>query len=251
MEHTENPVPQTVEVSSFMTRAANVFMSPGELYAEIAAAPVQSSSWVIPFIISLLVGVLMTVALFSNASLRDQALEGQREEIQKQVEEGKMTQEQADQAESMMSPTMFMVFGTVGVVFFVTGTMFLIPLLLFAVVKIAFKHAGNYKKILETYAIATLIGALGGIVALLMMYSMDSMLAQPSPAFFLRDSFERQNFVHNALASCNVFTIWEVAVVGLGLSKLTGRSTGAGMAVTFGLWVCWVLVSASFGWGAR
>lgn len=251
MEHTEIPATPSVDISSFMTRAANVFMSPGELYTEIAAAPVQTSTWAIPYVISLLVGVLMTVALFSNASLRDQALEGQREEIQKQVEAGSMTQEQADQAEKMMSPAMFMTFGAVGVVVFVTATMFLIPLLLFGVTKAAFKFAGSYKKLLETYAISTLLGALGGIVSLLMMYSMDSMLAQPGPVVFLMDSFDRHSFAHNAVASLNVFTIWEVVVVGLGLSKLNGKSAGAGMAVTFGLWLAWVVVSASFGWGAR
>lgn len=249
MEHTENSSAPPVEVSSFMTRATNVFMSPGELYAEIAVAPVQSSSWVFPFIISMIVGVLMTIAIFSNQSLREQALEPQREAIQKQVEEGKMTQEQADQAESFMSPTMFMVIGAGGVLVIVCATMFLIPLVLMAASKLALQYSGTYKKFLEAYGIATLIGVLGGIVTLLMMYSLDSMLAQPSGAFFLMGSFDQHSFTHKAIASLNIFTIWEVAVVGLGISKLAGKSAGAGMAVTFGLWLIWVIASSLLGIG--
>ena len=250
MEHAEISSSQSVEPSSFITRATNVFMSPGELYSEIAVAPVQSSSWLIPYIISMVLGVLMTVAIFSNQSLSEQARRPQREAMQKQVEEGKMTQEQADQAESFMSPAMFMTVGAVGVVGVVTASLFLIPLILLGVTKVAFKYSAPYKKFLETYAIATLIGAFGGIITLLMMYSMDSMLAQPGAGFFLKDSFDPKNFMHSVLASLNIFTIWEVSVVGIGLSKLTGRSLGSGMAVTFGIWLCWVLIS-SLGWGGQ
>jgi hypothetical protein len=162
-----------------------------------------------------------------------------------------MTQAQADQAASMMSGKSVVIFGVVGVVVIVSAAMFLIPLLLLAIGKLAFKAPANYQKYLETYGIATLISALGAIVTLLMMYSMDSMLAQPGGAFFLRDSFDRHNMAHGLLASLNVFTIWETAVVGIGLSKLTGKPTGTGMGVTFGLWIIWVVFAASMGWGGR
>ncbi len=251
MEQTSVPTQPTVEVSSFMSRAANAFMSPGELYTEIAATPVQSTSWVIPYIIAMIVGILMTVAIFSNDSLKEQALRPQQEEMQKQVESGKMTQQQADQASAVMSGKTVMVFGIAGVVVIVSAAMFLIPLVLMVVGKLAFKCSASYQKFLEMYGIATLIAALGAIISLLMMYSMDSMYAQPGGAFFLRDSFDRHNFVHGVLASMNIFTIWQTAVVGIGLSKLAGKSTGSGMAVTFGLWLAWVLVASSMGWGGR
>jgi hypothetical protein len=246
MEQTEHPSTQTVEVSSFADRAASVFMSPGDLYTEIAAAPVQTTTWVIPYIIALLVGVMMTVGIFSNESLKYQALETQRDAMKQQVESGKMTQEQADRAEKMVSPSLFMIIGAVGAIGVISALTFLLPLLLFVVAKVAFKFPGGYKKMLETYGIAMLIGSLGGLVTLLMMYAMDSMIASPSAVLLVRDSFDKHSFVHSVLGSLNVFTIWEVAVVGLGISKLCGKPAGAGMAATFGLWIIWVLGAGCF-----
>jgi hypothetical protein len=251
MENTSSTMPETVQVSSFMTRATNVFMSPGELYSEVASAPVQNSSWVIPYILLAIMGVLMTMAIFSNETLKDQIMKPQREAIQKQVAEGKMTQEQADAAESFMKPGMFMAIGAAGAIGVVSVTMFLIPLVLLLAAKMILTYSGVYKKMLETYGLATLIGLLGALVSLLMMYSMDSMYAQPSGAFFIKDVFEPGNFGHNVLASMNIFSIWQTAVLGIGVSKISGSSTGKSMAVVFGLWILWVCVSSALGWGAR
>jgi hypothetical protein len=49
----------------------------------------------------------------------------------------------------------------------------------------------------------------------------------------------------------NIFTLWESAVIGIGLAKLSGKSTGMSMGVVFGLWLIWVLISSSLGWGGR
>ncbi len=81
------------------------------------------------------------------------------------------------------------------------------------------------------------------------MYSMDSMYAQPGPVFFIKDSFEHGNFVHNLLASLSVFSIWQTSVVGVGMSKVTGQPAGKSMAVVFGLWIIYIVCASLLGWG--
>jgi len=62
------------------------------------------------------------------------------------------------------------------------------------------------------------------LVSMIMMNMMDSMYAQPSP----RSScghYDAGNFGHNFLASMNIFSIWQVAVTGIGLAVVSGRKS--------------------------
>lgn len=251
METTNETHPNTPEVSSFMTRATNVFMSPGELYDEVALAPVQASSWAVPYVINILVAVFMTFMLFSTPALFDQMMATQREAMQQQVAQGKMSAADAEKAASFTTPSMMMAFGSVGAVVVTTALLFCVSLVLFASAKFGFQYPGVYKKFLEMYGLSTLIGAIGAIITVVMMVGMDSMLAQPGPVFFVRDSYVRGSFLHGFLSSLNVFTIWQVAVVGIGFARLTRKPTGVGMGVTFGIWLVWVLASSVFGWGMK
>lgn len=51
IEQTEQPATQT---SSLMDRITNVFTSPSELFDEVAVSQVQTSSWLVPLILSIL-----------------------------------------------------------------------------------------------------------------------------------------------------------------------------------------------------
>lgn len=253
----ENAQPQLstappVEVTSFTTRAVNALTAPGELYAEVAAAPVQTSSWLVPFLVLVALVVLMMFSLTNNPILFDQMMEAQRAEMAKQVASGEMSAAQADQARQFMeNKGIIFGFGSLSVVFITTAVVFGAPLCYWLVSKGALKFAGSYKKILEVYGLSMVIGILGTLVALIMMNMMESMYAQPSGAFFLRDSYDQENFGHNIAASMNVFSIWQVAVTGIGLSAVSGKSRGMGMAVAFGLWLVYVVVASLLGWGAR
>ena len=86
---------------------------------------------------------------------------------------------------------------------------------------------------------------------MLMMNLMNSLYAQPGGAYFLMDSFDSNDFGHNVLASLNLFTVWQVAVVGIGLSAVARKSAGQGMMLSFGLWIVWVIVAGLLGWSAR
>jgi hypothetical protein len=246
------PTAAAVEVSSFGTRAVNVLTAPGELFTEVAASPVQNSSWLIPFLMMVGLMALMMYSLTSNPVLFDQMLSTQRTEMATKVAEGKMTQADADRASQFMqNKNVIFAFGTTSAVLLTTIFVFGAPLVYWVVVRKALKFTGNYKKILEVYGLSTIIGILGALVSLIMMNMMNSMYAQPSGAFFLRDTYTQGNFAHNLAASLNVFSIWQVAVTGIGLSTVSGKGRGAGMGVAFGLWLVYVLVASYMGWGAR
>lgn len=238
------------KVSSFVERAADIFSAPGKLYSEVAVSPVQSSSWVMPYILSMIVAVVFTIALFSNQSLRDQMMEPQRQQMQERVQKGEMTQEQADSAEEFIgSSSIMMITGGVGAAVVVTISVFGIPLILWLVVKFALKSATGYKKMLEVYGLSSLIGILSAIVTLIMMHLFDSVRATPGASLLLMNNFDYQSFAHKVIASLNILTIWQTAVVGIGMAKVSNKPTGTGMGFAFGLWLVYVLIASAIGWG--
>jgi len=251
MEPIENIEQDNVEITPFSTRAVNVLTSPGELFTEMAATPVQLTSWLIPFLLMIVMVGLMVYSITNNPALYDTIIREQAAEMQQNVDDGDMTQAQADQAASFMTPTIFLAFGIIGGTLITTVVMFLVPLILMWLSKGMLQYTGEYKKMLEVYGITIVIGIAGLLVSLIMMNLFNSTYAQPSGAFFVRDIYDTGDFMHNLMASINVFTIWQIAVIGMGLAAVSNKKAADGMMVSFGLWVVWVLIASSMGWGAR
>lgn len=252
MEQMDPAGPQNPEISSFGTRAVNVLSSPGELFAEVADAPVQGSSWIIPYMVMALLFVLMMFSMTNNPVLFDQMKEQQRDDIRSRVEEGSMSRAEADRASEIYENQKLVMAVSAGFgIIIVTAAYFGIPFILRLCAKGLWKSGGTYKKTLEIYGLSSVIGIVGLLVTMLMMNLMNSLYAQPGGAYFLMDSFDSKDFGHNVLASLNLFTVWQVAVVGIGLSAVARKSAGQGMMLSFGLWIVWVIVAGLLGWGAR
>jgi hypothetical protein len=49
------------------------------------------------------------------------------------------------------------------------------------------------------------------------------------------------------LSQLNVFSLWQMAVLGVGLSKVSGKSTGTGVGLALGLWIVWVVLMTFIG----
>jgi hypothetical protein len=252
VEPQASTISEAVPTSSFGTRAAGVFSSPGEVFAEVGGSPVQTSSWLLPYILSLLIAIVFTFALFNNQSLRQQVLDPQKQKLEKQVEQGKMTQDQYDKAVSMMeSPPMFFAFGVIGSFVFVSLAFFLVPAVLMLAAKAALKASVPYKKMLEVFGLSSMVGVLGAVITLLMMHLFDSVHATPGLSLVVMNGFDQDNMGHKLLAAVNVFSLWQTWIVGKGISGVTGTSSGTGVGLAFGLWVVWVIVSSLLNLGMR
>lgn len=253
-EMVQSAPPDQPQVTSFFTRLTNVFASPTELYSEVALAPVQTTSWLLPYLLSVVVAVLSVVVVASNPALKQEIIEQQQQEMQANVEKGKMTQEQADQymdGIESAGPVIFIVFGSVFGIVALTAMFFGITAVLWLIAKFALKAAVGYKKMLEVYGLAALIGMLGSIITILMMNITGTMKTGLGGILLVGSEFDQRNFVHNLLASLNLPSIWMVAVLGIGLSKVSNKPTGVGMGVMVGLWLVWVLIASAMGWGMR
>jgi len=240
----EEQVPAAPTIS-FSDIIMNVFASPAEAYEGIRTSPTRASVWVVPLLLTFVLSIGSIWFTFTNESIRSQIVEQQRERMQEQIQSGKITQERADQIlEGMEKGSgMMIAFGIIGAGIMLCVTVFVGALFLWLIGKLALKAEAGYGKYLELWGSSLWIGILGGIVTLLLLMAFNSMYASPSAALAVMSSYSPKNSLHRLLTSLNVFSIWQMVVVGIGLSKFSGKSMGAGIGASLALWIAWVLIS--------
>jgi magnesium-transporting ATPase (P-type) len=239
-------LPEAPPVTDTLTE---VFSSPGEMFQKVKNTAPAPKLWVIPLITSLLIGIVFSVVLFTNETLKMELRETQSKAMQKLVDEGKMTQEQADQAESRMESmgTMFLIIAIITIIVFLAVYYFGGALFIWLADKTILKSTAGYGKHLELYGISSWIGVLGSIITIIMVIGLGTMKATPSAALAVLSSYDPMSTLHKYLSALNVFSIWQTLVIGIGMSRFSDKPAGKSIAVAVILWIIWVLVSVNLG----
>ena len=205
----------------------NVFAAPGDVFEEVRASKPTNANWLVPILVSCLTAVIYVIVVFSQESVQFQMRDAREKQIQKQVEAGKITQQQADQAmemtERFTGPTMMKVLGSMGAVLANFAWLFFLALVIWLLGWKLFKGSFSYMKSVEVCALAGMISVLGAIITMLLVVATGSMHTTLGPALLIRD-FNPADKLHLTLASVNLTTLWYTAVLGLGLAKLSGAS---------------------------
>ena len=255
MENAPSPIPvEAVQrpPSSLISRLLNIYAAPGEVFDEIRTNKPSTANWLVPLLLTCLVGVIYSFAVFSQENILHSMREAQEKAMQKQVDAGKMTKQQADQAlevsERFMGPTLMKVFGSVGAVVANCVMLFLAALIIWLLGRWVFKNRFPYVKAMEVAGLAGTINILGGIVAMLLAVVMGNLAMSPGPVLLVHE-FDPANKVHVFLSQLNVVMLWYIALLSLGLAKLCQTAFGKAAIWLFGLWAALVAVIVLPGWG--
>ena len=161
--------------------------------------------------------------------------------IQKQVERGHMSEQQAEQARARggevggdwraVSAALIPVVGG-----FISP--FLWGLILWLVGAKLFKGGFPYMKAVEVVGLANMVSVLEVIVGTLLIVGLGNLYASPGPMLLVKE-FDPQNPVHSLLAALNVMTFWLLAVRAIGLARLSGASFAKAAAWVFGIWAAY------------
>ncbi|HEX5221110.1 MAG TPA: hypothetical protein VFZ59_16220 [Verrucomicrobiae bacterium] len=170
--------------------------------------------------------MVTTLLIFSQPTIMRQIREAQERAMAHQVQQGKMTQQDADKIlagmEKFMGP-MMKIGGSIVAVAMAFGRVFWGGLVLMLLAKLALKAEIPYLKGVEVAGLSTLIITLGAIVHTLLGVTLGKMIATVGPALVMQD-LDVTNKLHMSLAVTHVFNLWRAGVMGLGLAQLTGSS---------------------------
>jgi hypothetical protein len=249
MEEHQDTAPEQTAPMPFTEKLTNIFASPGELFENVRLTGPTTANWLVPLLIFIVVAILMNQVMMHNASLADQFGAIIKKSMSEQVQQGKMTQEQADQAyETFARPgSMMNTIFTVGGIIIVTPIiLFLVGLIYWLLGKTAMHASAPYMKVVEVVGLTFFIGVLESIVTTVMMLAMDSIHATPSLGAFVTQ-FDMQNKLDLILSKVNIFTFWSLSVTGIGLAKLFQRDLPKVLVLVFALWVLWTIVTVFAG----
>ncbi len=233
--------PETTSELTLSDKFIGILSSPGEIYEQMARSEKKNSHWSIPAFIALVSMIISMFVMFSQPAIQDQLHGSQVQAMQKQVDQGKMTQEQMEKALefSKGGSPMFLIFGSIGVVFYIYVSLFGFSLGYWLIGKTVFKSSVPYLKICETYGLGMLIIPVSTMISLVFIVAMGSMYAGPNLGMLVGE-IDPMNKTHTLLTAISALSIWQFSVVGIGLSKVWSIPTVKGISVSL---VFWLLVT--------
>ncbi len=245
----QTPSGEAVQPMSFGEKVVNIFTSPGELFENVRLTPKTTSNWLVPMLLFILIAVLLNQLIYTNPSLVNQMAAVMQKGIDEALAKGSMTAQQAEQAAQFMQPDsmIFRIQAIVGIALVTPIALFLLSLVYWLLGKWGMSATAPYMKVVEVVGLTFFISILETIVTTLLQYGLDSLFAGPNLALFVADHYDLQNKMHVALSKVNVFTIWDLTVVSIGLSKLFQRHLPKVLVLVFALWILWSVLTVLTG----
>jgi Yip1 domain len=244
--------PQT-PATSLAAKLFNVIAAPAEVFVEISAVPARAATWLVPVFIYAVVGVIAVCILFLQPAIRQTIHDQQVKALDQQVQQGKMTQAQEDQAvqvmDRFMGPAILSISGSIFAVLYSFVSVFWWALILWLCGRWFFNARFGYMKAVEIAGLASVIVVLGMVLSTLLAVILGRLYVGPSLALCVSD-FDPKNRVHLLLGAANLVYFWHTAVLGVGLAKLSGGSTTKTLAVVFTYWVVAQLLLIAVGLGS-
>ena len=240
-------------VTSLIARLMNVFAMPGEVFEEVKASAHSAGNWLVPALVGSVVGVISVFIVLSQPAIEQQLREQQDQAIEKRLDKmvkaGQITRQQADQqkevAAKFMGPMVMKISGALAATFWSFARVFVWALVLWLLGMWLLRVRFGYLKAVEIAGLAGMIGVLGTIVKLLLQVNLSNLASSPSLAIAVKN-FDAKNPWHLVLAGLNVFDLWEVAVLALGLARLARVPFARAGFPVFGVWVLWSSVLIAF-----
>jgi hypothetical protein len=178
--------------------------------------------------------------VFSQPAIVQTLKEQQEKKMDQLVKDGKMSRSDADRAieqiDRFTGPTMLKLFGSVGSFFFTFGRMLWWGLVLMLLGRWFLHVRFPYGKSLEVAGLALMISTLGVIVSMLLVVKFERLSATPGLGMAIAD-FDISRKGHLFAGAANVFSIWQVCVLAIGLSRLAGARFTKALLVIFVYWI--------------
>jgi hypothetical protein len=235
------PAAPPVSATSLAGRLLNVLAAPGDVFDEIKATPPRTANWLMPAILLIITSWLSAGLIFSQPAIRQQLSDLADKAIDKQVEKGKLSGSQAEearQAAGQLTRLSYTIGSAVGPVFGAVASPFWWGLILWLSGTKALKGNFPYLKAVEAAGLANMILVLEVVVRTLLILVTGNLFASPSLALAVKE-FDPQSTVHSLLALVNVMLFWVLIVRSIGLARLSGASVGKAAAWVIGIWAAY------------
>lgn len=221
----DSPEAGQAEEMGLGRRLIGVFFSPGATF-EAVRSRVSTSDWLVPLIIMAIVAAITAYLVAPIAMAQEKA---------------KMAQAEINMEDMQ---TIGMIVGTISAPLGIALILFLISAILLVLVRFVLGGETTYKHVLAVNCLSSLVGIPATIVAVPLMFAKESVYVQVGFGLLLPDAMA-ETFLARLLFNLNFFSIWQYALVGIGLGIVSGISIRKAVIGVFVLLVLYAVGSAA------
>lgn len=238
---TPDAAPEPLSVTD---KFIGILTEPVPTYENVRATGFRKSDWLLPLMLVAIIAAVTTLLRFTNPEFAAQIKDQQIAQMQKMVEEGKMTQEQADQAVEQLESFAGIqkVIVPVGALISIGIIFFLACLIYWLAARFGVKAAITFAGMLSVLGLAMYIDIIDSIAGILVGFLTKNYMATFSPAMFMQPDLGSTPY--KLASALNPIVIWKYVVFSLGLAIVGSISRAKAFAVVFGIWIFWTLLFA-------
>jgi hypothetical protein len=217
---------------SFPARVAGIFAAPSRVFEELKRRP----AWLAPLLVVTLLLAAFYGILFvtpeGQAALRQQIQEG-NEKAGRQI-----PPETVDQ---QVAITRY--FWPASILIFTPLATLLLAGLVYLIFNVGLGGEGTFKQTFAAYCHVGLIGLIGGLVTVTVIYLKQSLKASTTLTAFL-PFLDEASFSYKFFRCIDVFVLWQLGVVSIGMGIFNNLSTKKAATVLFSLYLSISLIIA-------
>jgi len=216
-----------MEELSHTDKIVGVISEPSNLFSKLAFLNTKVTDWLLPLIALIIVAIAATFIYMSNPEIKlemqKQQEKAMREQFDKMVESGQMTQEQADEQidktmEMMGGSGMMQVFSSIGILVIMIIWFFVFTTIAFLIAKFVLKGDGSYSQAMTAMGLPLYISVLQSILLIIVGMLLGKMLTGLNPASL--SGMDLKTLPGFFLSRLDVFSIWFYIVLGIAFAKM-------------------------------
>jgi len=233
-----------MEELSHTDKIVGVISEPINLFSMLAFQKNKATDWLLPIFTMVFVTLIATFIYMSNPEIKFQTQQRQsttlQKELDKRVESGEMTQEQADNllesSSAMKNNPITYVITSMNVLLWWLIWFFIFTTVGFFVAKFALNGEGSYTQAMTAMGLPLYIFVLQSIILVIAGMLMGKSLTGLNPASLT--GMEVNKLAEFLLSRLDVFSIWFYAVVGISFAKMFKSDTVRKFIFTsYGIWL--------------
>ena len=225
---------------SHSDKMIGVFTEPANMFSITSRFAARHKDWVLPILLFFIVVSLIRILAMTNEEVYFEAKKQGIERIEKMVESGTLTREQADQQiealDTFMTGPMSWIFTTIPTLLF--GFIFIIAItgIYFLLIKFILKGEGTFTGALVSIGLSSYISILQIVIAGILTMVMGKLMMDTSVASFIGS--DKNTIAGWFLSKIDPISIWAYIVLSIGFAKMNkSESTGKYYVLVFAVWL--------------
>jgi hypothetical protein len=225
---------------SHSDKMIGVFTEPAKMFEHTSRFAPKHKDWVIPVLLFFIIISLIRILAMTNEEVYFEAKKQGIDRIEKMVESGTLTREQADQQidalDTYMTGPISWVFTFIPILLFGFIFFIIITGIYYLFIKFLMKGEGTFTSALVASGLTTYISILQIVIAGILTMLMGKMMMDTSVASFIGS--DKNTLAGWFLSKIDPISIWAYIVLAIGFAKMfKSEQTGKYYILVFAVWL--------------